>query len=77
MVFAAFVFAVGNMAIATADGLTSFGTGGYAGGIRSREVMNKIDTDGDGMISRAEWNAFHAGILGAEEMFATGGANWH
>jgi hypothetical protein len=42
MVFAAFVFAVGNMAIATADGLTSFGTGGYAGGIRSREVTIRM-----------------------------------
>ncbi|MDB6086542.1 MAG: Calcium-binding EF-hand-containing protein [Gammaproteobacteria bacterium] len=156
VVFAAFVFALSNMAVAAADDLPSFATGGYAGGIRSREVMNKIDTDGDGMISRAEWNAFqekvfaaldarkkgslsakifvsrrcerlvsfatggyarglcsletsrdidtnrdgrishdefmayqgnifdtmdtsltHAGVLGAEEMFATGAANWH
>ena len=46
-------------AIATADDEpVSFGTGGYARGIRSKEMMHVVDTNGDGMVSKAEWLAF-------------------
>jgi hypothetical protein len=53
-------------------------------------MMHKIDTDGDGTISHDEYIAYqvkifdmmdtssaHKGTIGAQEMFATGGANRH
>jgi Ca2+-binding EF-hand superfamily protein len=69
--------------------LVSFATGGYARGLRTKAMMHKIDTDGDGTISHDEYIAFqskvfdmmdtsktHKGMLGKEEvMFATGGNN--
>jgi EF hand len=68
--------------------LVSFATGGYARGLRSKEMMHKIDTDGDGTISHDEYIAYqtkifdmmdtstaHKGMVGHQEMFATGGAN--
>jgi hypothetical protein len=68
--------------------LVSFATGGYARGLRTRAMMHKIDTDGDGTISHDEYIAYqtkifdmmdtsttHKGMLGPQEMFATGGAN--
>ncbi len=70
--------------------LASFATGGYARGLRTRAMMHKIDTDGDGTISHDEFIAYqikifemmdtsnaHKGMLGPQEMFATGGANRH
>jgi hypothetical protein len=68
--------------------LVSFATGGYARGLRTKAMMQKIDTDGDGTISHDEYIAYqikifdmmdtstvHKGTIGAQEMFATGGAN--
>ena len=68
--------------------LVSFATGGYARGLRTKAMMHKIDTDGDGTISRDEYIAYqtkifdmmdtstdHKGMIGHQEMFATGGAN--
>jgi len=43
---------------ALAADMASLATGGYARGLRTAEVMHKIDTDGDGMVSREEWLAF-------------------
>jgi hypothetical protein len=71
------------------DDLPSFATGGYVRGLRTKEMMHKIDTDGDGTVSHDEYIAYqtkvfemmdvstaHKGMLGKEEiMFATGGAN--
>ena len=75
---------------ALADDMVSFATAGYASGLRTPEVMHKIDTDGDGMVSHDEYIAYqskvfdmmdtctsHKGMLGKEEMLATGGANTH
>ncbi|HXI41289.1 MAG TPA: EF-hand domain-containing protein [Bryobacteraceae bacterium] len=69
--------------------LSSFATGGYAKGLRTQEMMHKIDADGDGTVSHDEFIAYqtkifemmdtsttHKGMLGKEEiMFSTGGAN--
>ena len=70
--------------------LASFATGGYARGLRSQAMMHKIDTDGDGTVSHDEYIAYqskifdmmdtsttHQGMIGPQEMFATGGANRH
>jgi EF hand/EF-hand domain pair len=68
--------------------LVTFATGGYARGLRTEEMMHKIDTDGDGTVSHDEYMAYqlkifdmmdtsasHKGMIGPKEMFATGGAN--
>lgn len=73
---------------ASGGDLVSFATGGYARGLRTEAMMHKIDTDGDGTISHDEFIAYqikvfdmmdtstdHKGMLGSQEMFATGGAN--
>ncbi len=70
--------------------VTGFSSGGFARGLRTEEMMHKIDTDGDGTVSHAEYIAYqtrvfemmdtstaHKGMLGPQEMFATGGANRH
>ena len=50
---------------AVADDVASFSTGGYAAGLRTKEMMHIIDTDGDGMISKAEWNAYQEKVFKA------------
>jgi hypothetical protein len=65
--------------------LTHFATGGFATGLRTKEMMHKIDTDGDGTVSHDEFIAYqtkvfdmmdtgHKGML-TKEQFATGGAS--
>jgi EF-hand domain pair/EF hand len=66
--------------------VVSFATGGYASGLCTKEMFDKIDVDGDGTISRKEFinnqlkifdkmdtSTVHKGMLGPEEFFATGG----
>src|SRR5580698_8074194 len=74
---------------ASGGDVVTFATGGYARGLRSKDMMDKIDTDRDGTISHAEFmsyltklfdmmdtSAAHKGtITKAEVMFATGGYN--
>ncbi|HEY3730271.1 MAG TPA: EF-hand domain-containing protein [Steroidobacteraceae bacterium] len=68
--------------------LSGFATGGFARGLRTAEMMHKIDADGDGKVSHDEFIAYqarifdlmdtsttHHGSLGKQEMLATGGAN--
>jgi Ca2+-binding EF-hand superfamily protein len=44
--------------LASAAETASFGTGGYASMLRTHEMMNKIDADGDGMVSETEWDTY-------------------
>ena len=53
----------GCPALAGTDEMASIATGGYAIGARTREMMLKVDTNGDGMVSRAEWSAFHEKVF--------------
>jgi hypothetical protein len=58
--------------------MASFATAGYARGLQTKEMMHKIDTDGDGTVSHDEFIAYqtkvfdmmdqnHAGSLGPQE----------
>ena len=58
VVAAACAFTVAFSAAALAEDMVSFATGGYASGLRSEELMHKMDANGDGMVSKAEWLAF-------------------
>lgn len=66
--------------------VASFATGGYASGLLSREMFNRIDANHDGTISHDEFIDYqlkifdmmdtsraHKGMLGPGEFFATGG----
>ena len=55
-----------------ADDMVSFATAGYASGLRTPEVMHKIDTNGDGMVSREEWLAFHEKVFTMLDTSKTG-----
>ena len=48
---------------ATADDSVAFATGGYARGLQSPEMKDKMDTNGDGMISRDEWTSFQEQVF--------------
>jgi hypothetical protein len=68
----------------SADQLVSFATGGYASQLRTPEMMHKIDANGDGMVAKAEWDAFQeklfsmmdgdkSGALTSQEFMRSGG----
>ena len=58
--------------LANADDMASFATGGYARGLRTMDEMHKIDTDGDGTVSKAEWLAYQENIFTALDKKKTG-----
>jgi hypothetical protein len=49
--------------VALADDVVSFATGGYASGIRSGELTHKMNTSGNGMLTKDEWLAFQAKLF--------------
>jgi hypothetical protein len=51
--------------LAFADDMASFATGGYARGLRTMAEMHKIDTDGNGTVSKAEWLAYQEKVWSA------------
>jgi len=66
------VIALTYSAVSVADDIVSFATGGYARGLRSKEIMAKIDVDGDGMTSKDEWLAFQEKIFAMLDKDKTG-----
>jgi hypothetical protein len=58
--------------LANADDMASFATGGYARGLRTMSEMHKIDTDGGGTISKAEWLAYQEKVFAALDKNKTG-----
>jgi hypothetical protein len=67
-----FLAALTCAALANADDMVSFATGGYARGLRTMSEMHKIDTDGDGTISKAEWLAYQEKVFAALDKNKTG-----
>src|SRR5688572_14208568 len=61
LVLSVTLLATGSLALA--GDTVSFGTVGWANKLRTPEMMNKIDTDGDGMVSRPEWDTYHKKIF--------------
>jgi hypothetical protein len=58
--------------LAHADDMVSFATGGYARGVRTLAEMHKIDTDGDGSVSKAEWLAYQEKVFAVLDKNKTG-----
>jgi Ca2+-binding EF-hand superfamily protein len=58
--------------LAHADDMVSFATGGYARGLRTMAEMHKIDTDGDGTVSKAEWLAYQEKVFAALDRSKSG-----
>jgi hypothetical protein len=57
---------------AMADDAVSFATGGYASGLRTKEMMHKMDTNGDGMVSKDEWTSFQEKMFDALDQDKSG-----
>ena len=53
---------LGGGRAALAD-MVSFATGGYARALRTAEMMERIDTNADHMVSKAEWDAYQAKLF--------------
>src|ERR1700730_7869303 len=67
----AFSYSIASLA----DDMASFATGGYARGLRSEKLMHKIDTDGDGTISKDEWIAYQEKVFAMLDKNKTGTLN--
>ncbi len=48
---------------AAADDMVSFATGGYASGLRTGDMMKKIDANKDGMVSKDEWVTYQEKVF--------------
>jgi len=57
---------------ATAEEMASFATGGYANQLRTPEMMHKIDTNADGKVSKAEWDAYQQKLFAMMDANASG-----
>jgi hypothetical protein len=66
------LFAVAYSTAALAEDMVSFATGGYASGLRSEKLMLKMDTNGDGMVSKDEWLAFQEKVFAMLDKDKTG-----
>ncbi len=64
-----------SLSAAADDAVASFATAGYATGLRTKEEMHMIDTDGDGTVSRAEWDAYQEKVFKALDSHKRGRLN--
>jgi hypothetical protein len=58
--------------LAPSTEMATFATGGYARGLQTPSMMQKIDTDGDGTISRIEYLAYQAKVFDMMDRNHTG-----
>jgi EF-hand domain pair/EF hand len=68
----ALTLALGYSTASLADDVASFATGGYARGLRSEDLMHKMDTNGDGMVSKGEWLAYQEKVFAMLDKNKTG-----
>ena len=72
--------------LAPSKEMASFATGGYARGLQTKDMMHKIDKDGDGKVSHDEYIAYqvtvfdmmdpgHSGMVGPKEFLGKGLGN--
>src|SRR5262245_37872719 len=54
----AILLTFGSVHAVLAEDMSSFATGGYARELRTAEMMDKIDANGDHMVSKAEWDTY-------------------
>jgi hypothetical protein len=72
VVWMACAFALTCSVASLADDVVSFATGGYASGLRSEKLMHKMDTNGDGMVSKDEWIAYQEKVFAMLDKNKTG-----
>ena len=53
-----FLMLMNQSPLAFGEEITSIATGGYANQLRTPEMMQKIDANGDHMVSRGEWDTY-------------------
>jgi Ca2+-binding EF-hand superfamily protein len=61
--------------LSSADDMVSFATGGYASGLRTMSQMRYMDTNGDGIVSKAEWLAYHERLFSVLDKYHSGQLN--
>lgn len=64
-----------NATLAAGDEIASFATGGYAGALRTKETMHKMDANSDGMLSKDEWMSFQERMFTALDKDKSGSLN--
>jgi Ca2+-binding EF-hand superfamily protein len=72
VVWMACAFALTCSVASLADDMVTFATGGYASGLRSEKLMHKMDTNGDGMVSKDEWIAYQEKVFAMLDKNKTG-----
>jgi EF hand len=70
--WAVFTITILRPAISCAGDMAEFATGGYARGVQTESMMNKIDANHDGKISKAEWLAYQERVWKALDKDASG-----
>src|SRR5262245_1556267 len=70
--FALTITLLASGTFAVADEMVSFATGGYANQLRTPEMMHKIDTNNDGMVSQSEWNAYQQKLFAMMDADSSG-----
>jgi hypothetical protein len=75
VVYAALSASLSFTTLSIASDMAEFATGGYARGVQTETMMNNIDTNHDGRISKSEWLAYQERVWKALDKDASGVVN--